>query len=127
MSCEEVEGICLELTFDGQSCNLKAPETIENGSVTLIFFNESDVTGVTNMIRLLEDKTLQDVIEYNGEEPTTKHHPSWSVEVPGVYNKVESGGRHVWHGNLEPGIHAVVCVRTVPLGVWLGGGFTVGE
>lgn len=126
-SCEEVEGICMELTFDGESCHYEGPTSLKTEPVTLIFFNESDGAAATNMIRLLEDKTFQDVVDYSGEEPSTKHHPSWSVEIPGVWKNVGSGKSHVWKGVLKPGIHALVCARIAPLGVWMGAGFTVDE
>ena len=77
------------------------------------------------MIRLLEDKTYQDLVEYSGEEPFSKPHPPWSYEVLGVWKYVGSGKTHIWIGNLEPGIHALTCVGSS--GIWLGGGFTVGD
>ena len=120
----------LKLTFDGERCTYEGPTNIKAGPVTLIFLNESDGWAATNMIRLLGDKTLQDVIYYNGEEPSTKHAPSWSVDIPGVWREIGAGESHIWEGALEPGIHALVCARTLPwpepLGVWLGTGLTVG-
>ena len=113
-SCEEIDGICLQLTFDGEGCSYLGPTDIKTGSVTLIFLNESDVRAATNMIRLLEDKTLEDVIEYNGEEPSTKHAPRWSVDVRGVYWGINPAESHIWEGVLEPGIHAMVCARLQP-------------
>jgi hypothetical protein len=126
-SCDEVEGICLELTFDGQSCLYDGPEYIKTEPVTLIFLNKSDGWAATNLIRLLEDYDYQDLIDYSGEEPFTKHHPSWSVEVPGVWRSVASGDSHIWKGIFEPGIHALVCARSTPIGGWLGAGFKVEE
>lgn len=128
-SCEEVEGSCLELSFDGDSCIYEGPSDMEAGQVALIFHNESDGWAAANLIRLLEGKTIQDVLVYNGEEPSTKHAPSWSVSVPGVYNEIEAGESHFWEGVLDPGIHALVCARTPPwpdpIGVWFGTGITV--
>jgi len=123
ISCEEVEGNCIELIFYGDSCVFNGPEQFNSGPVTYIFINESDVPYATNMIRLSEDKTYQDLVDYTGEEPTSKHHPSWSVEILGLWKYVASG--NVWTGDLEPGLHAVVCAGR--LGIWLGGGFTVVE
>jgi len=123
ISCEEVEGNCIELTFYGQSCVYEGPEQFNQGPVTFIFINESDIPYTANMIRLLEDKTFQDLIDYVGEEPSSKHAPSWSSGYPGVWKYVAS--RHVWTGDLELGIHAVVCAGR--LGIWRGGGFTVVE
>jgi len=123
ISCEEVEGNCIELTFYGDSCVYKGPEQFIKGPATFIFINESDIPYAANMIRLLKDKTYQDLIDHQGEEPSSKHHPSWSVEIPGIWKYVASG--HVWTGDLEPGIHAMACGGR--LGIWLGGGFTVVE
>ncbi|MGD8753746.1 MAG: hypothetical protein PVG14_20115 [Anaerolineales bacterium] len=120
-----MEGFCLELTFDGESCTYEGPTEFKTVPVTLLFFNESDRIAATNMIRLLEDKTLQDVVDYNGDEPSTKHRPSWSVEIPGVWKEIKSGDSHIWNGVLEPGTHAIVCARIMPFGVWLGSGFRV--
>jgi len=70
---------------------------------------------------------MQDVIDYTGEEPSTKHHPGWSIESPGVWRVISPGKSTTWAGDLRPGIHVVVCARLGPLGVWLGAGLTVEE
>ena len=122
-SCEEVEGNCFELTFFGESCVYEGPEILEKGNVTLIFSNESDMPYRANMIRLLENKTYQDLIEYTGEEPGSGGAPSWSSMYPGLLEHVGPGKKQVWTGDLISGIHALVCLGSD--GVWLGGGFTV--
>ena len=38
-SCQEVEGACLELSFDGEICAYKGPTEIKSGAVTLLFLN----------------------------------------------------------------------------------------
>jgi hypothetical protein len=125
--CQEVPGACIELTFDGESCTYVGPLEMKAGMATVIFHNESDGEASPNLIRLREGKTIQDLIEYNGEEPSYKHAPYWATGIPGVWKYVDKGGEHVWSGELEPGIHAIVCARIKPLGVWLGGGWTVEE
>ena len=122
-SCEEVEGNCLELTFYGESCVYKGPEIVENGNATLILSNESEMPYKFNLIRLLEDKTYQDLIDYQGEEPSSKAAPSWLSFYPGVLDYVGPGQKYVWTGDLKSGIHALACVGR--LGIWLGGEFTV--
>ena len=125
-SCDEVEGICLELTYDGEHCTYKGPTEFKSGTVTLLYINESDVEAYVNMVRHLEDKTVQDMIDYLGEEPSHKHYPLWSVEIQGVWYGVYIGMSHTWVGDLEPGIHTMVCVTGGPIyNVWFGGGFTV--
>ena len=126
-SCEEVEGICLELTFDGESCTYAGPTIITTGPVLLLFLNKSEGTAAANLVRHKGDETIRDMIDFIGEEPSTKHHPSWTVEIRGVYRSVKSGASHVWEGDLEPGIYSMVCARLVPLGVWFGTGLTVEE
>ena len=130
-SCEVVEGICLELTFDGESCTYEGPTNLKPGPVTLIFHNESDGWAETNLMRFLEDKTLQDVLDYFdfGEKPSQQHAPSWSFSYPGVYVHIEAGESHFWEGALDSGIHSLVCVGNgvwpEPIGVWLGNNWTI--
>lgn len=123
-SCEEVEGICLDLTFDGENCTYEGPTELTSGPVTLFFNNKSEGAAAVNFLMLLEGKTVEDVIEYTGEEPTTKHHPSWSREL-GTWMPIVAGKSQHWEGELEPGDYFMVCARLSPLGVWLGTGLTV--
>jgi hypothetical protein len=123
-SCKEVGGNCLELTFDGESCTYEGPTEIAAGPVELFFNNNSEGTAAVNFLMLLEGKTIEDVIEYNGEEPTTKHAPSWSREL-GTWRPISAGESHHWEGELEPANYFMVCARLAPLGVWLGTGLTV--
>jgi hypothetical protein len=71
--------------------------------------------------------TIQDVIDDLGPEPSTRHHPSWTREVFGVWRATESGETHRWEGDLEPGTYALVCAQLSPLGAWFGAGFDVGN
>ena len=109
------------------------------GPVTLIFHNESDEWAATTMIRILEDKTLQDVILRVGEEPSDQdaglswrwYLPDWWFPIPGVWGQIGAGESQFWEGVLEPGSHALFCVRTPAwpenINVWLGTGLTVEE
>jgi hypothetical protein len=124
ISCNELEGNCLELTFDGESCDYEGPTGIKTGTVKLLFFNKSEGSATVNLLRHTGDETLQDVIEYIGEEPTTKHHPDWTEEV-GTWWRVAPEETYIWEGSLEPDLYHMICVRYSPLGGWFGGGFTV--
>ena len=125
-SCEEVEGICMKLLFDGEkNCVYNGPANLNTGPVTLIFLNESESLAAVNVMRHTGDETIQDMIDYLGEEPSTKHHPQWSEEV-GTWKIISSGKNHIWKGTLEPGIHTMVCASP-KFGGWYGGGFTVEE
>ena len=123
-SCEEVEGICLDLTFDGENCTYEGPTEFTSGPVILFFNNRSEGSAAVNFLMLLEGKTIEDVIEDIGEEPTTKHAPSWSREL-GTWHPIPPGRSHLWEGELESGSYFMVCARLTPLGVWLGTGLTV--
>ncbi|TEU19160.1 MAG: hypothetical protein E3J21_04445 [Anaerolineales bacterium] len=121
-----MEGHCLELSFDGESCTYEGPTELTAGPVELIFLNKSEAPAAVNFLMLLEGKTVQDVIEYNGEEPTSKHAPSWTREL-GTWRSVAAGESHHWEGDLEPASYFMVCARISPLGVWLGTGLDVSQ
>lgn len=128
-SCAEVEGDCIQLTFTGEGCIYEGPTELKPGPVQGIFHNEGDGWAAANLIRLLEDKTLDDLRHLFGEEPSTQHQPSWSEHYPGVWKEIEPGESHFWQVDLEPGIHALLCVRTPaypePIGVWIGNTWTI--
>ncbi len=138
-SCDVVDGICLELTLDGENCIYNGPTDLKPGPVTLIFHNESDEWAATYMIRILGDKTLQDIILRIGEEPSDHdeaiswgwYAPSWWYTIPGTGRELGADESQFWEGVLEPGIHALFCVRTPAspenINVWLGTGLTVEE
>lgn len=115
----------LHLTFDGESCTYQGPTLFKAGPVTLRFFNESEGLAAVNLVRHNRDETIQDSINYIGEEPSTAHHPAWTTEIKGVWKVIAAGESHTWEGALEPGIHTMVCARLMPLGVWFGTGLTV--
>jgi hypothetical protein len=123
-SCDEVEGVCMELFFDGQSCLYDGPENIKTGPVTLIFLNNSDGFAADEFLRLSQGYTIQDLLDYVGEQPTIVVHPPWTTSLMPKAVIVRPGGSDIWKGILEPGIHAAVCAST-DLGMWLGGSFTV--
>ncbi len=123
-SCEEVEGICLELSFDGESCTYEGPTDLKTGPVTLLFLNESETTAYAGLVKLTGDKTIQDLIEYNGEEPSTKHAPFWTQTIF-AYQVVPEGGSNIWKGLLEGGTYAMLCFSVTPHGAWLATGLTV--
>ena len=120
-----VEPIPLLLTFDGGSCIHQGATELTPGPINLTFLNESEGSAAINMIILEEGYTIQDVIDYNGPEPTTKHHPSWSQEIAGVWQVIASGESHQWEGDLEAGLYAGRWVRMSPLCAGFGFGVTV--
>ena len=126
-SCHEVEGNCLELSFDGDTCVYKGPTEIKPGSVTLLLLNESRGGALAGLVRLRDDKTIQDVRDRFVEEPITEHGTPWTIPINWPWRGVPPGESYVWEGDLEQGIHTLVCARITPFGVWFGAGFTVEE
>jgi len=125
-SCEEVEGNCMMLSFDGETCMYHGPTEFNSGPVTLIFRNESGGPAAANLVRHTGVETIQDMIDYIGEEPSSSaHRPSWTREL-GTWDLIGSGRVYTWQGVLEPGIHTMVC-DSPRYGIWFGGGFAVGD
>jgi hypothetical protein len=125
-SCDEVEGSCLELYFDGQSCFYEGPENMKTGPVTLIFLNNSDGFAADELLRLQPGHTYQEFIDFVGEFPTIVQRPPWAVRDAPKMIIVAPGGSYVWEGVLQPAIYALVCGST-DFGMWGGGYFTVEE
>jgi hypothetical protein len=119
-SCEEVEGTCLELTFDGENCAYKGPEEIKAGHVTFLFRTESELPACGNLVRHLGDATAQDMIDFLGEEDARNRWPSWALNF-GARGWAYPGKRHIWEGVLKPGIHTMHCLTDRPVGLWFGG------
>ncbi len=126
-SCEGAEGTCLELTFDGGSCTYAGPTGFEEGPVTLLFINASEEHVGVNLVRHNQGKTIEDMLARFNEDGTSRlHHPSWSEEL-GTWKAVRPGQNQVWRGELQTGVHTMVCYSACTELVWFGGGFTVGE
>jgi len=113
------------LTFDGESCTYEGSTTLKAGPAVLVFFNDSEELAAVNFVRHTGDETIQDAIDHIGEEPSSKHHPSWSTEL-GTWKPLEGGKSLRWEGDLVPGIHHMVCA-SFKQGVWFGTGLTVEE
>jgi hypothetical protein len=115
------------LTFDGENCTYEGLTELAAGPVVLVFHNESDGrAAAVNLVRHTGNETIQDMIDYIGEEPSTGHHPLWTEEL-GTWQGVIPGKTHLWYGDLEPGTYTMVCAFTSPLGVWFGTGLTIEE
>ncbi len=125
-SCNEIEGNCLELLFDGENCTYKGPANLTIGPVKLLYSNESEENSAVNIVKHTGDETIQDMIDYIGKEPSSVHHPTWTREL-GTWRRVAPGATYIWNGHLLPGIHTMVCATWEPVFVWFGGGFSVDE
>jgi hypothetical protein len=121
-----IEDGVLRLTFDGESCTYEGPTTLKAGPATLHFYNNSEVVAAVNLVRHTGDETIQDVIDYIGEEPTNKKDaPVWTTSVIGVWGDTQDGETRTWEGELEPGLHHMVCFSLYPYGGWFGTGLMV--
>ena len=118
------EAIALTLTFHGDSCTYEGPTELTPGPVELTYLNESEEIAALNLTEHMQDKTIQDVIDYIGEEPTTKHAPPWVRDL-GTWRGVGAGMNHSWKWDIEPATYHMVCARMTPLAVWFGTGLTV--
>jgi hypothetical protein len=127
-SCEIVKGNCLWLTFDSESCIYEGPTTLKAGPVTLLFLNESEGIAAVGLMRHTGDETIQDMIDYIGEEPSIGTSAPWVRHIP-TWRDIDPGESHTWEGILEPGIHTMVCGIPEPglfqHTIWFGGGFEV--
>jgi hypothetical protein len=126
-SCEGVEGTCMELTFDGDSCTYAGPTEFTSGPVTWLFINASEAPVKVNLLRHLEGKTIQDMVMRFTNGVNTLHAPDWTEEVS-AWKAIRPGTSMVWRGELQPGIHSMVCITLCPSWlVYFGTGLTVGE
>lgn len=126
-TCEEVEGICLWVYFDGEECAYNGPIEITSGQVALLFVNDSEVRASANLWKHNEGRTFEEMIAYLEQETPPEAHPPWSNSVFGVWGLINAGGSRVWEGVLYPGIYTVVCGSEALLGALYGTGLAVKE
>jgi hypothetical protein len=77
-----------------------------------------------DLVRHTGDETIQDALDYLGEEPSKESRPTWARGL-GTFDGIPAGENLRWEGVLEPGIHHMVCVRIMRHGVWFGTGLAV--
>lgn len=112
------------LTFGYAECVYEGPSVVSAGPANLTFVNNSGATGAVNVIELLDGKTWEDIVEYAGEQPSSKHAPSWTRDVR-PWRPIPSGDTLLWEEELTPGTYAMVCANISPLAVWLGSSLEV--
>jgi hypothetical protein len=118
-----IEDGVLSITFDGESCTYEGPTTLKAGPVTLLFHNESEGLADLALARITKGKTIQDMEDYVGEEPSTKPAPDWTQWI--TLEKVDPGESLTQEEVLDPGIYTMGCGRVEPYGGWFGTGLTV--
>ena len=114
----------MTLMFGSTECVYEGPSIVSAGRANLTFVNNSGATGAVNVIELLDDKTWEDIVDYAGEQPSSKHAPPWTRDVR-QWRPIPSGETLLWEEELTPGTYAIVCANTSPLAVWLGSRFEV--
>ncbi|MEE8356743.1 MAG: hypothetical protein V3R33_05485 [Anaerolineales bacterium] len=118
----------LNLTFTGDDCIYEGPDEIKAGPVSLAFYNENDSISAMNFMRHKGGESIQDMIDYLGAAPSTKHHPDWTDDFTYyTWKKITSGTSITFDFELEPGIYSMVCAQILPYGVWFGTGLIVQE
>ena len=104
-SCDEVEGSCLELTFDGENCIYDGPAQQKTGTATVFFINQSDELAYMYLMKHTGDEPLQDSSDY-WSEGSTYGVPSW---VEYIFTEDASAGKSdFWEGNLGSGINILM-------------------
>jgi hypothetical protein len=112
------------LTFDGSTCVYEGPEEVTAGVVVVELVNDSDGTANVFVGLLSEGKTVQDVIDALGPEPSRGPVgvTPWISDMGGQ-NPAKAGETMRWDAGLAAGDYVVNCNRRG--NVWHGGGFTV--
>ena len=105
----------------------RAPRNSKTGPVAIDFVNESEeLYFKVNLMKHTGDETIQDMIDYLGPDPATRHQPSWVRDLgTWSYSAFADSPVH-WEGNLEAGTYTLVCATSIPtFAVWFGTGLIV--
>lgn len=70
-----------EVTFDGNECTVEGPEEVSRGVYYFILNDESDKNLQLWINHILEDKTFEDLLDWQPEPGVYVPHPSW-IEHP---------------------------------------------
>ncbi len=106
---EEETGITFEVTFDGDRCQYKGPEVIDEGEVVIVLNNLTDSTVAhLHLLKLDEGKTQQDLVEYVGDA-IDKPPPPWASLIPRSEFVEGSPSKRTDKYLFKPGSHAIVC------------------
>jgi hypothetical protein len=98
------------------------------GSEMRIIAFVMDPEQIDRIMKHLDDHTHQDMLDtFDESGKDTGHHPSWTVEIAGVWGLVDSGNHRIWRGELEPGLYTLVFVNFTTDEVWYVAGLTVAD
>jgi hypothetical protein len=119
-SCEDVDGNCIDVSFDGEECTYSGPEFVQPGPVMFVYHNQSG--GVTGMVlgRLEEGKTWDDVLDGLGPPGTERTvvlpFLIWMMEL-----ETQSGESSAQEMDITAGTYYWVCYKDAwPIPVWAG-------
>lgn len=126
ISSEQPQIRDLQLSFDGSSCTFEGPEELSSGPISLTFYNNSDTLASMNFMWHSSGKSVQDMIDYLGDDPSTIHKPDWVQDLY-TWERVLPGNSITLNLDLEEGIYTILCARRIPFAVWFGTGLEVYE
>lgn len=110
------------LTFDGKTCQYDGPAVTTPGQMTVSLVNKTEWDADWWMLRLDDDKTWRDMLDYIGEPGSYLHPPPWtSVSI--VKSRVPDNP-DAWEYTLKEGTYVTMCCTcdelSGPRGVWPG-------
>jgi len=117
--CEGVEGNCIEIRFEKDSCTHVGPEIVPARQITLIFSNHTSINAGIDLEILDEGKTWGAMSSYMAPLPFTGSQPEWSKDV--IMLSLPPGENTTRHKELTAGTYISVCWQSNPHLVWLGG------
>jgi hypothetical protein len=79
-----------EVTFDGNECTMEGPEEVSRGRYYFILNNESDINLQIWINQLLEEKTFQDLVDWQEEPGVYLPPPKW-IDHPRTMFSEEAG------------------------------------
>ena len=117
----------LEITFDGNECNIVGPDTIPQGKVTFIMHNPGDEELRVDIIRFDEDKTWDELVEYFGPPGSERSGiPFWADYAgEGVADAGQTSEYSVFLLKGEYGLDCILWSMGHPGRHWVGAPLTV--
>jgi hypothetical protein len=88
----------IQVTFDGNSCPALEPAELPPGKLSFILYNTSDMNVKLEVARLLQNKTMQDLLDIQKEPGVWWPKPSWveHTSAGGAAWAANDGGK-VWN------------------------------
>lgn len=123
-TCFDAEGPCIAVSFDGTNCTVIGPTDNNAGVLTLIFSNRSEGQAKVEVGRLMDGKTIQDLVEDTKDRPTG-YAPEW-VTVMGFWDQktIVPGETASFRRFIVEGDYGILCFK-VPQYAIFGDGFTI--